>query len=372
MGRAYIGAMSGTSMDAIDVAVFCFEQTNTPPYTLLAQHRISMPTAVRTAITQIQTQDIPLTLLAQLDHDIGALYAQAILDLLKQQQTQLQPYQIAAIGMHGQTLRHEPRAPTAFTWQAGDANIVAKRTGIITVADFRRADMANGGQGAPLASCFHRFAFHDKDQQVVVVNLGGIANVSLLAKDGSLISFDCGPGMCLMDRWTQKHQQQSYDDRGLWASQARADARLLACLMKHPFIAMPAPKSACVCDFSLGCLEQCLEQCSPLSPTQVQATLLAFTAQAIVEALQNCLTTKTRIIVCGGGAYNDTLIKHLKKQTGVQVQLSDDYGLPVQAVETAAFAWLARQRLQNKPASEPATTGVSQATVLGAIYKWYY
>ena len=367
MNSIYVGVLSGTSMDAIDAAAFCFDQQYAP----IAQHRAALADDVRRLIKKAQTHALPLASLARLDYELGLLFAEAVTALLAAH-PQLDKQRIRAVGLLGQTIAHEPNQQPAFTWQVGDANIVAKKTGLLTVADFRRADLALGGQGAPLASGFHRLVFERRGQRTAVVNIGGIANISLLPGDGSVSSFDCGPGNCLMDAWIQKHQQRAYDHNGQWAQASSANKKLVAQLASHPFIARQAPKSACVRHFSLQWLASCLQKCPPMPAVEVQASLLDFTAACIAQSMRAWLTAKQdmgiHIVLCGGGAYNRHLVHVIQQKTQLPVQLSDALGMPAQWVETAVCAWLAQQRLEMQPVSTAQTTGIQTPAVLGAIY----
>lgn len=370
MNAIYIGVLSGTSMDAVDAAAFCFERQYSP----MARHSAAMPAELRFLIRKMQTQasSVSLASLAELDQKIGRLFSESVLALLDKHQ-EISRKDVGAVGVLGQTVVHEPYGKPAFTWQAGDANIVAKQTGLPTVADFRRADMALGGQGAPLASCFHRLVFERRGQRTAVANVGGIANLSLLPGDGSVSGFDCGPGNCLLDVWVQKHRRTAYDRDGRWASRSRPNRELLAQLMTHPFLRMKAPKSACTRDFSLAWLESRLEKCPPLPAEEVQASLTAFTAECISRPLRawkdETENGEISAVLCGGGARNHALVHAVRERSAARVRLSDDYGIPAEWVEAAACAWLAKRRLEVRPGSRPGTTGVRAPAVLGAVYR---
>lgn len=370
MSVIYIGVLSGTSMDAVDAAAFCFDYGYAP----IARHKLAMPEDLRCLIKEIQTKtkSVSLSLMAELDQKIGRLFSESVLALLDEHR-EVSKKDVRAVGVLEQTIVHEPYGQPAYTWQAGDANVIAKRTGLPIVADFRRADMALGGQGAPLTSGFHHAAFERGGQRTAVVNIGGIANLSLLPGNGLVTGFDCGPGNCLLDSWIQKHQCKAYDHNGRWASQSQANQELLARLMTHPFLGKKAPKSSCTRDFSLAWLESQLKKGPSLPAVEVQASLAAFTAECIGRPLRAWMAetedSSISVVLCGGGARNHALVRSIRERTGAQVQLSDDCGIPAEWVEAAACAWLAQRRLDEQPGSQPQTTGVRVPAVLGAVYR---
>nr|WP_187422474.1 anhydro-N-acetylmuramic acid kinase [Cellvibrio japonicus] len=372
--RYFVGLMSGTSADAIDAVLV---EPGNPPH-LLASHSVAIPPQLR---AQIHALSLPGTneidRLGSLDIELAELFARAVHELL--QSASCHAGQIAAIGSHGQTIRHRPpqhNDPTytgkTFTLQIGDPNTLAQLTGITTVADFRRRDMAAGGQGAPLVPAFHRTLFtvpgDGKDR--VIVNIGGMANITWLGKEGSVMGFDTGPGNVLMDAWTQLHRQQPFDRDGVWAASGNIDSRLLNTLLEHPFFSLPAPKSTGREEFNLPWLEKALHKLPlPLSATDIQATLLALTVKTIAQPTHNLSHSAKEVILCGGGAYNRELLGHLRNELpNDTVCTSQDKGIAPEWIEAMAFAWLAEQTLNRRPGNLCAVTGARQEVILGGVY----
>ncbi|OOE50172.1 anhydro-N-acetylmuramic acid kinase [Salinivibrio kushneri] len=362
----YIGVMSGTSLDNIDVVAVRF--THAGYVESIARHSDPLPQDIKTTvITLSRGHPMSVKALGELDRRLGECYANTINTLLEK--AALRPKHVAAVGCHGQTVYHQPSGDYPFTMQLGDANVIAARTGITTVADFRRKDMAYGGQGAPLVPAFHNDYFADSEQATAVVNIGGIANVSMICPDRPLYGFDTGPGNMLMDAWTQRHRHQAYDKDGEWAATSCAYQPLLNRLLSDAYFSRPAPKSTGREYFNLDWLDRQLLAFS-LSPDQVQATLLALTAESIALAIRPL--ERGRVFVCGGGAHNQALM-HALQQALPQwsIAQTDDAGISCDDMEAIAFAWLARQTLNHQPGNVPAVTGATQACCLGAIYLPY-
>lgn len=365
----YIGLMSGTSADAIDAALVDF--SNNQPK-LLAHHSLELERDVRAIIHQLaHPGDNEIDRMGAMDHQLGELFATAVKELLAH--SGFEPKQIAAIGSHGQTVRHRPPKlhEYPFSLQIGDPNIIAQRTGITTIADFRRRDMAAGGQGAPLVPAFHAAFFQAPDRPRAVVNIGGIANITWLPSRGQPLGFDTGPGNVLLDAWVYKYKGEPYDRGGAWASSGKLNSTLLERLLKHPFFHQMPPKSTGPEVFNLDWLEAELASLDKdLAPQDVQATLLILTAQSIAAALQGLENgAKAEIYLCGGGAYN------LALRTALQTLLPDnrlsdsgDLGIAPEWVEATAFAWLAHRTLNRLSGNLPAVTGASEELVLGGIY----
>ena len=364
MGKAfYIGLMSGTSMDAVDAALLAVDESHTR---LLATHREALPGELRSAVVQLcQPGDNEVERLGVLDRRLGELFAEAAVQLL--QAADHSPADVAAIGSHGQTIRHRPPSSAAselpFSLQIGDPNTIAERTGITTVADFRRRDVAAGGEGAPLAAAFHAAVFHRPGVPRAIVNIGGIANVSLLGET-PLVGFDSGPGNTLMDAWIARHQQRSYDREGAWAAGGRVQQALLEALLQHEFLARPPPRSTGREEFNLALLESL--GVDALAPRDVQATLAEFTAVTICRAVAEA---SEEVYLCGGGAANAYLVSRLRSHLpGRVVQDTAALGIGAEWVEAAAFAWLARQTLNHLPGNAGSVTGARRDCVLGGIY----
>ena len=365
MSTLYIGVMSGTSLDGVDAVLVDFEHG----FQALAHVAVPMPTALRHDFLQLnQAGPNELHLAALSANALAELYAHAVHALLGK--TQHLAVEVAAIGAHGQTVRHQPQLHdgVGYTWQLNNPSLLAERTGIRVVADFRSRDLAAGGQGAPLVPAFHQSVFGQAGDTIAVLNIGGMSNISLL-QDHQVLGFDCGPGNVLMDLWCHQHTGQAYDQDGQWAASGQVSKALLSQLLQDPFFQAPPPKSTGRDLFHAAWLQAHLKHVAGLSPADVQATLAALTAQSCANELMHHAPAAKRLLVCGGGAYNQHLMNLLNQALpGVQVDSTERHGLPPLQVEAAAFAWLARQTLMNLPGNLPAVTGARGPRVLGAIY----
>ncbi|AGO15866.1 anhydro-N-acetylmuramic acid kinase [Glaesserella parasuis] len=362
-----LGVMSGTSLDGVDLALVNFSQTPK----LIAADFTPMPDTLRVALSQlVKKGETSLQTLGELDHQLALLYADSIQWFLAKHQ--LNADDIVAVGCHGQTVWHSPKGQYPFTMQIGDMNLLAARTGITTVGDFRRRDMAFGGQGAPLVPAFHQAVFSSPERLTVVLNIGGISNISVLNPNQQTIGYDVGAGNTLLDIWIEKHLGKRYDANGEWARTGKIHSALLALLLDEPFFQLPPPKSTGRELFNLEWLEHKLTQIEPLPAEDVQATLVEFTVQSIVQALrqiENPNAYHSVLLVCGGGAKNPLIMERLQTHLiDWQVSTTTEYGLDVDYVEAAAFAWLAYQRIHNLPANLPSVTGATQEVSLGAIF----
>ncbi|MDO9945539.1 anhydro-N-acetylmuramic acid kinase [Glaesserella parasuis] len=362
-----LGVMSGTSLDGVDLALVNFSQTPK----LIAADFTPMPDTLRVALSQlVKKGETSLQTLGELDHQLALLYADSIQWFLAKHQ--LNADDIVAVGCHGQTVWHSPKGQYPFTMQIGDMNLLAARTGITTVGDFRRRDMAFGGQGAPLVPAFHQEVFSSPERLTVVLNIGGISNISVLNPNQQTIGYDVGAGNTLLDIWIEKHLGKRYDANGEWARTGKIHSALLALLLDEPFFQLPPPKSTGRELFNLEWLEHKLTQIEPLPAEDVQATLVEFTVQSIVQALrqiENPNAYHSVLLVCGGGAKNPLIMERLQTHLiDWQVSTTTEYGLDVDYVEAAAFAWLAYQRIHNLPANLPSVTGATQEVSLGAIF----
>ncbi len=306
--------------------------------------------------------------LGQLDARFGELLADAAEMLLES--AGFPAGQIRAVGSHGQTIRHRPNLNPGFTWQIGDPTRIVTRTGITTVSDFRRRDLASGGEGAPLAPLFHQFKFASPDETRAVVNIGGIANITILPNEAEkpIVGFDSGPGNLLMDGWIQKHRSRPFDKNGEWASSGKVVSELLQQLLKLDYLGLPPPKSTGRELFNLKWLEKRINEGPEMAAADVQATLLEFTAVSISNALLNHCPSCRRALVCGGGVHNQALMKRMENLLNIPTESTELYGLSPDWVEAATFAWLARRALARQVTDTSSVTGASQPLVLGAIY----
>lgn len=364
----FLGLISGTSADGIDAALVRFDgdQTRVRP-TLLFGRTYPWDPALRARLVALGQQAAALTLdeVGELDVRIGHAFAAAAMAAIRD--AGLAPRAITAIGSHGQTLRHRPQGDAPFTLQLGDAHVIAERCGVPVVADFRRRDVAAGGHGAPLVPAFHAAVLGDPHEDRAVLNLGGIANLTLLPARGDVRGFDTGPANGLMDAWCLRHTGNHYDAGGALARQGRVDAALLARLLAEPWFAAPPPKSTGRDQFHLGWVEAALA--GNESTADVQATLLALTARTVADALQASQPGTRRVIVCGGGVHNPLLMAALAEaMPATTIASSAAHGLDPDAVEAMAFAWLAREHLAGRPGNLPAVTGAAGPRVLGALY----
>ncbi|MCV2883711.1 anhydro-N-acetylmuramic acid kinase [Aestuariibacter sp. AA17] len=367
MAHLYLGIMSGTSMDGIDIALLNFKQR---PATILDYATYPFPEALIPTIHGLcQPNQNEINTMGDADRQIAHAFADAVKAFLAR--NQLTSADIVAIGSHGQTIRHYPDGNNGFTLQIGDPFTLASKTDIDVIADFRRKDVALGGQGAPLVPAFHKAMFATKRCNRVVLNIGGISNITYLPADQQtpIVGFDTGPGNTLMDAWCRKHTGQQYDKSGAWASQGKPDNTLLQAMLTLPFFSQPAPKSTGRELFNLAWLEQQLSQYgNTLSPESVQATLALLTATSIADQI-HALPDVEEVYVCGGGAHNDFLMETLETLLyDCQLNTTDELGIVSDAVEAAAFAWLAYAHKQGIPGNIPSVTGASRSAILGASF----
>ncbi len=353
-------------MDAVDTALVDFKD-RTPR--LLAALSTPWPAGLKDRLVQLaEGATLDAAAFAALDAEIGAHFAVAVNRLLEH--AAIRSDQVAAIGCHGQTVAHSPDTDPGCTLQMGDANLVAERTGITTINDFRRRDMAAGGQGAPLAPAFHAAFLRDEHENRVVLNLGGIANITILPADPAraVSGFDTGPANCLMDIWTQRQLDADYDHDGAWAASADPDPDLLADLLDDPFFSRKPPKSTGTQYFSADWLTARLAGAAGRPPAKIQATLLALTCRTVADAIHRHAPDTSRVLVCGGGAHNRTLLQQLAEASGLAVETTAVHGIDPEWMEAMGFAWLAQRTLAGKPGNLPAVTGAAGPRILGAIH----
>ncbi len=360
-GRYFAGLMSGTSVDGVDAVVADFAEARPR---VLAMHHVPFPPDLRrTLLALASSGDGEIDRAGEAALALANLYARASLAAIAE--AGLEARAISAIGCHGQTIRHRPQR--GYTVQIGDPAALAERAGIPVVADFRSADLAAGGQGAPLAPGFHAAFLADPAIDRVVLNLGGIANLTRLSPGKPVIGFDCGPANILLDAWVEQHQGVPYDRDGTWAESGQPIAALLARMLADPFFLLPPPKSTGRELFNLNWLAQHLRGDEPA--VDVQASLLALTVESVSVAIESVCNGCREVIVCGGGARNRALLAGLSRRCAPrQVATSDALGIAPEAIEPLAFAWLARERLAGRPGNLPQVTGARGPRVLGAIY----
>ncbi|MGH6635985.1 MAG: anhydro-N-acetylmuramic acid kinase [Gammaproteobacteria bacterium] len=366
----FIGLMSGTSMDAIDAALVELEGNKTR---LINYLEVPFPSDLQQALATFRTVNarVSLNTFSQLHVRLGKLFAEAALQVLKQ--AAIRRDEVTAIGSHGQTIYHQPHPPFPCSVQIGDPNTIAQATGITTVADFRGMDIAAGGQGAPLTPAFHQAHFHNPSIDRVVLNIGGIANITVLPADAikPVLGFDVGPGNALLDDWARLHLGTPMDEDGRWSKKGRPHQDVLRNMLRDPFFHASAPKSTGREYFNLDWLSSVLGQTdSHLSPEDIQATLVSLTCRAIRIATTKYASSAGELLVCGGGAHNPVLMQELAASLPeVKIAATSESGLPPSSVEAVAFAWLAMQRITGKPGNLPSVTGAERAVVLGAVYQ---
>jgi anhydro-N-acetylmuramic acid kinase len=367
MTDLYIGLMSGTSMDGIDAALVDFSAVHTR---VIATHSEPYPGAVHRQLTAaLDLPDPRNANLAGLDNAVGEVFARAanrLLGIAGVDRTGVQ-----AIGSHGQTIRHEPNAAQPYSLQIGNPEIIAANTGINVVADFRSADIRAGGQGAPLAPAFHKARFADAGENRVILNIGGIANITVLPADPAIAvtGFDTGPGNTLMDTWAQQHLDTPMDAGGHWAAGGTCDTQLLEELLQDAYFSSAPPKSTGREYFNRDWLARFLTT-DNRAAQDVQATLCRLTTHTIIEAIEKHASGTQRLLVCGGGIHNNCLMQQLQAGLpGTRVESTAQYGIDPDWVEAAAFAWLAKQQLATRPGNLPEVTGAARPVILGTLFK---
>lgn len=370
MNEIYLGLMSGTSLDAVDAVAVSFD--NTGSMQLLGTHSLALPSLLRSDILSLtQPANNEIERLGAIDVQIGLVFADCANQLLTK--LDLAATQIKAIGSHGQTIRHRPYLQTPFTLQIGDPNVIAEKTGITVVADFRRRDIAAGGQGAPLVPAFHEAILRNANTNRVVLNLGGMANITVLPADHqqTVYGYDTGPANVLMDAWCQKNLAHAFDKNGEWAASGQVNTQLLAEMLAHPFFAKTPPKSTGREDFHLDWLLTVLgENYANMLAKDIQATLLALTAHSVADAVIKTHFITGELWLCGGGAYNQALWQQLAQLLpSFSLHSTEEVGIAPTWIEASAFAWLAKQTLQGLSGNLPAVTGATGKRILGGIFQ---
>jgi anhydro-N-acetylmuramic acid kinase len=367
MPEYYVGTLSGTSADGIDAVLVDFAEKKLK---LIAAKTYPMPDAVRSEIRALSTPtDNEIERLGRLDITLGRLIAEAVNELLAE--SGVPASEVIAIGSHGQTLRHRPDADPPFTLQIGDPNSIAVRTGITTIADFRRMDMALGGQGAPLAPIFHDAHFRQEGLDIAILNLGGIANLTLLPGDltGVVTGFDTGPGNCLMDDWILHIKGLQYDNNGTWAASGSPCPDLVAAWLSDDFFQLPPPKSSGREKFNTRWILE-TPGISEYAPEDVQASLVELTVSSISNDLEQLFDCCSVLLICGGGAHNPVLMDYLvRRLDGLNINSTAGYGVPPDWVEGCAFAYLARANLTDQKPSLQKITGATHIVPIGIRYR---
>jgi anhydro-N-acetylmuramic acid kinase len=364
--QIYIGLISGTSLDGVDAVVVRFEGDH--PH-LLASHHEPYPAGLKQDIRALCLPGYDeIDRLGRLDRLVAEVFANAAQCALDS--SGLAREAVVAIGCHGQTVRHRPEQTPSFTLQICDPNTLVEMTGITTVADFRRRDMAAGGQGAPLVPAYHKALFQQEGKSTIVLNLGGIANITCLPADGSLPikGYDTGPANTLLDSWAERHTGTCFDDRGTWARSGTIHPRLLDRLLDETYFRLPGPKSTGTETFNLNWLSVKLGDLK-ISAADVQATLVELTVQTVADAIVREGFGSAQLLICGGGVHNDYLLERLALQLeGCHLSSTQAYGVEPDWVEAITFAWLAKRTLSGLSGNLPSVTGATKDLILGGIY----
>ena len=364
--KLFIGLISGTSIDGVDCALIAFENNELE---LVATHFEETTTSLKESILKLTTGiDISLNLFGKTHVAVGKAFANAVLNLLKK--TDINSEDITAIGSHGQTVWHSPSGESPFTIQIGDPNTIAQHTGITTVADFRQRDIVLGGQGAPLAPLLHKELFFHSQVDRAIINIGGMANLTALPKDGKCFAYDTGPGNVLMDHWVNKHKEKRYDLDGNWGASGKRNTNLLNCLLEEPYFKLKPPKSTGRELFNERWLNNKLQEYGKtIEPNDLQATLSFFTAKSIANALKD-FCSNSEVYICGGGTHNKLLMQNIKDLVPDSlISTTQKLGVDPDWVEAITFAWLAKQTLEGKTVSTCEFTGALKPAILGGIYK---
>ena len=363
----YLGLMSGTSMDAVDAALVRFQS---PAGELLKYRQFPLPSALADRLKAI-SPSTPVREIALCDRLLGDLFAECAIQLVSA--AGISWPEVAAIGSHGQTVLHCPEPEVRNTLQLGDPSRIAWRTGATTVADFRRMDMAAGGQGAPLAPAYHAWALRSAGIDRVVLNIGGIANATCIpgTADRAVIGFDTGPGNTLLDQWIRQHHRKDYDYNGEWGASGRCEARLLEQMLGDPYFAMQPPKSTGREYFNLDWVARhAAASGGKVTPVDMQATLVELSCRTIANAVSTFAGSAREVLVCGGGVHNAGLMEKLRSLLpGASVDSTAKHGIDPDAVEAITFAWLAKCRLEGRPGNLPSVTGATHPVMLGAVYE---
>ncbi|MBN2815151.1 MAG: anhydro-N-acetylmuramic acid kinase [Campylobacterales bacterium] len=359
MSEYYIGVMSGTSMDGIDIALCLIDESSCK---LEAYEEYPFPSTLKEKLLAVIETGSTLQTIGTLHTQLGKLFGDKITQFLHAHK--INPANIKAIGLHGQTLWHEPNAQDAFSMQLGDANRVVAQTNITTITDFRNADIAHGGEGAPFAPAFHNFLFHKQERKVGVLNIGGMANISILGEN--LRGWDTGCGNVLLDMWIHKTHNKAFDENGDLARSGKVDEALLQKMMQDEYFTKLPPKSTGREYFNASWLESKLPLFHTTSDADMQRTLLELTAQSIAKDVNK--EKLQELILCGGGAKNIFLLERLSALCSANIVTSDEYDVPSQAIEAMAFAWFAYKRIHNEVVELSSVTGAKKNSLLGAIY----
>jgi len=362
----YIGVMSGTSLDGVDAVLVSIKNDNVEVIKSVSH---DFPSDLVNDLKRLLEEGIiSLQKLGEINYRLGLVYANCVNDLILK--AGINSDEVTAIGCHGQTVFHDPRSKYPFSMQLGDGNVLAVKTGVDAIMDFRGMDIAFGGEGAPLTPAFHQEFFKEQNENRVILNLGGIANVTVLNED-KILGFDTGPANCLIDLWIQNELGKQFDKNGDWARSGNIHSELLTHFMNEDYFKLKAPKSTGKELFNLEWIKEKLVDFPNISNKDVQATITELTARSIAEAIHLYASNIDAMYICGGGAFNLYLRERLSHyMPKIKISTTSDLGIPEQLVEAVAFAWLAHQRVNELSGNLPSVTGSGNTAILGCVYKY--
>ena len=363
-GEIYIGLMTGTSADSLDCAAVTFSDNE---LNIIGLKNYDIPSNIKEEISEnTRSKKLNETLIKDLDLRLGEFFSEKIEEFIAS--LSLKKEKIEAIGSHGQTIKHEPNSIPPFSLQIGNPQLISNKLGIKTIANFRDDDIAKGGQGAPLSPIFHKEVFAKENKKRVIINIGGITNISSLG-GAKLIGFDTGPGNCLLDIWTKKNKKGNYDNEGNWAKAGTVDQDLLDIMMKDNYFSLEPPKSTGPDYFNLSWLQDCLMKLKrEIDPRDTQATLVELTASSLSNSLKRLKIVNENIYICGGGVHNKFLMRRISFLLGEKCYTTDKLGLDPDYIEAICFAWLAYKRVNNIKFNMSAITGSNEKVFLGKVY----
>ena len=364
MGELFIGLMSGTSADSVDTVLLSISEEKIKS---LRSYSHPIPDKVKISIYEsVNSVSLDKNRINKLDMLLGEIFAEAVNEILIQER--ISSKDIKAIGSHGQTIKHSPNLPTPFSLQIGNAQLLANLTGIRTVSDFRSEDISAGGQGAPITPIFNKHVFAS-DNKRVIINIGGITNITLLDRKTYTIGYDIGPGNCLMDSWARKNGMGNYDEGGKWANSGKVNPSLLTLMLEDNYFKKPNPKSTGPDFFSLKWIEESIDKSGEnLTPEDLQSTLLELTVKSLTEELKDSGITKyDDLFFCGGGIHNEYLMERIEKEIGWKIYTTADIGVDPDYLEATSFAWFSEQRIKGKKFDLSRITGSKREVFLGKI-----
>ena len=363
-GEIYIGLMTGTSADSLDCAAVEFSDNE---LNIIGLKNYDIPSNIKEEISEnTRSKELNETLIKDLDLRLGEFFSDKVEEFIAS--LSLKKEKIVAIGSHGQTIKHEPNSTPPFSLQIGNPQLISNQLGLQTVSNFRDDDIEKGGQGAPLSPVFHKEVFAEEDKRRLIINIGGITNVSLLS-GGELKGFDTGPGNCLLDTWTKKNRKGDYDNKGRWAKSGTVDQDLLNIMTEDNYFSLEPPKSTGPDYFNLTWLQDCLMKLNrEVDPSDTQATLVELTASSLSNSLEKLKIVSEKIYICGGGVHNKFLMSRISFLLGEKCYTTAELGLDPDFIEAICFAWLAYKRVNNIKFDMSAITGSNEKVFLGKVY----